>query len=74
VSDLGKLLIFFGGVIVVIGVVLMVGGRLHLPIGRLPGDVVYRGRNTVVYFPIVTSIVLSIVLSLVVYLIGRFSR
>ncbi|MGB9106290.1 MAG: DUF2905 domain-containing protein [Terriglobales bacterium] len=42
--------------------------------GRLPGDIVYRGKNTTVYFPIVTSILISIVLSLVLYLIGRSSR
>ncbi len=70
-SELGKMLIFVGAVIIVIGALLMLGARLHLPIGRLPGDITYRGKNTVVYFPIVTSIVLSVVLSLVLYLIAR---
>jgi Protein of unknown function (DUF2905) len=73
-SELGKVLIFFGMLLVVFGLVLVFGSRLHLPIGRLPGDVVYRGKNTTVYFPIVTSILLSIVLSLVFYLISKFSR
>jgi hypothetical protein len=72
--EFGKILIFVGGLMVVFGLVLVLAGRAHLPIGRLPGDIVYRGKNTTVYFPIVTSIVLSIVLSLVLYLIGRFSR
>lgn len=74
VNELGKLLVVIGGIVVVFGIVLMIGGRLHLPIGRLPGDIVYRGRNTTVYFPIVTSILISIVLSVVLYLISRFSR
>jgi Protein of unknown function (DUF2905) len=74
VSELGKIVIILGIVMVVVGALLMLGGRAHLPIGRLPGDIVYRGKNTTVYFPIVTSIVISIVLSLVLYLIGRFSR
>jgi hypothetical protein len=74
VSELGKALVIIGAVVVVLGVVLMVGGRFHLPIGRLPGDIVYRGKNTTVYFPIVTSILISIVLSLVLYLIGRLGR
>jgi DUF2905 family protein len=74
VSELGKVLVFVGAVIVVIGALLMLGGRWHLPMGRLPGDIVYRGKNTTVYFPIVTSILISIVLSVVLYLIGRFSR
>jgi Protein of unknown function (DUF2905) len=71
VSDLGKLLILAGGLLVVFGAVLLLAGRTSIPLGRLPGDIVYRGRNTTFYFPIVTSILLSIVLSLVVYLIGR---
>jgi formate hydrogenlyase subunit 3/multisubunit Na+/H+ antiporter MnhD subunit len=73
-SELGKLLILFGTLIVVVGLILVFGSRLHLPIGRLPGDIVYRGKNTTVYFPIVTSIVISIVLSLIFYLISRLSR
>lgn len=72
--DLGKILIVLGGVLVVFGLLLVLGGRLHLPIGRLPGDIVYRGKNTTFYFPIVTSIALSILLSLVLWLIGRFGR
>ena len=68
------MLILFGALIAVVGLILVFGSRLHLPIGRLPGDIVYRGKNTTVYFPIVTSIVISIVLSVIFYLIGRFSR
>jgi hypothetical protein len=73
-SDMGKLLVVLGGVIIVLGLLLMLGGRVHLPIGRLPGDIVYRGKNTTFYFPIVTCIVLSVVLSLIMYIVGRFSR
>ena len=73
-NELGKLLIFFGVLLAVIGLVLVLAGRAHLPVGRLPGDIVYRGRHTTVYFPLMTSIVLSIVLSLVLYLISRFSK
>ncbi len=73
-NEIGKLLLILGGVLIVFGLLLILGGRVHLPIGRLPGDIVYRGKNTTVYFPIVTSIVLSIVLSLVLYLVGRFGR
>jgi DUF2905 family protein len=73
-TEFGKILIFFGVLLVVFGLLLLLGGRAHLPIGRLPGDIVYRGKHTTFYFPIVTSIVLSILLSLILYLIGRFSR
>ncbi|MGC2742755.1 MAG: DUF2905 domain-containing protein [Candidatus Angelobacter sp.] len=70
-TELGKLLLFVGAIIVLIGAVLLLSGRLHLPLGRLPGDIVYRGKNTVFYFPIVTCIVISIVLSLIFWLLGR---
>jgi hypothetical protein len=66
------MLLFFGLVLAAIGIVLVLVGRANLPIGRLPGDIVYRGKNTTFYFPLVTSILLSAVLSLIFYVIGRF--
>jgi Protein of unknown function (DUF2905) len=72
VADLGKIFIFFGAVLLAVGLLLLLLGRTNLPIGRLPGDVVYRGKHTTFYFPLATSILLSIVLSIVFYLIGRF--
>ena len=74
VTDLGKLLVFFGGTIVIVGLVLVLIGRTNLPLGRLPVDIVYRGKNTVFYFPLATSILLSVVLSILLYVIGRIRR
>jgi hypothetical protein len=74
VSDLGKLLIILGGVIVLVGLGMVVAGRANIPLGRLPGDFVYRGKNTTVYFPLGTSIVVSVVLSVLMYLVGRVRR
>jgi len=71
VTDLGKLLVVLGAVVIVAGLVLMLAGRAHLPLGRLPGDIVYRGKNTTFYFPLATSIILSVVLSVVLWLVGR---
>ncbi len=73
-TDLGKLLVFLGGTIVIVGVVLVLIGRTNLPLGRLPGDIVYRGKNTVFYFPLATSILLSVVLSILLYVIGRVRK
>jgi hypothetical protein len=70
-ADLGKLLLVLGGMIILIGAVIMLAGRFNLPLGRLPGDIVYRGKNTVFYFPIVTCIVISVVLSLLLWIFGR---
>jgi hypothetical protein len=71
VTDIGKLLLFLGLVLAAIGVALVLFGRTNIPIGRLPGDFVYRGKNTTFYFPLATSILLSVVLSLIFYVIGR---
>ncbi|HEX4786144.1 MAG TPA: DUF2905 domain-containing protein [Candidatus Sulfotelmatobacter sp.] len=73
-TDLGKLLIILGLFLLVAGAVLILLGRTHLPLGRLPGDIVYRGKNTSFYFPLATSLLLSLLLSAVLYLIGRWRR
>lgn len=71
-ADLGKMLLVFGAILVAAGLLLILFGRTNVPLGRLPGDIIYRGKNTTFYFPIVTSIVLSVVLSVVLYFISRF--
>ena len=71
-NQLGKLILGLGLALVVIGGALMLAGRMGLPLGRLPGDIVYRGKHTTVYFPLVTCIVISVVLTLIFYVISRF--
>jgi hypothetical protein len=73
-TELGKLLLIVGSVIILIGAALLLAGRFNLPLGRLPGDIVYRGKSTTVYFPLATCIVLSVVLSLILWLVSRFQR
>ena len=73
-SDIGKLLVLVGGLVVLAGLVVMLLGKTGLPLGRLPGDIVYRGKNTVFYFPLATSILLSVALSLILYVVSRFRR
>jgi hypothetical protein len=73
-TDLGKLLVVVGGVLTAVGLVVMLVGKSNLPLGRLPGDIVYRGKNTVFYFPLATSVVLSVLLTVVLYLVQRFRR
>ena len=72
--ELGKVLLIFGLAVAVIGAILLAGPRLPFRIGRLPGDIVYHGRHTTFYFPIVTCVVLSIVLTLIFWIIGAFRR
>jgi hypothetical protein len=71
-GEFGRLLIMSGVVLLIVGCVFLVFGRTNLPLGRLPGDLLYRGKNTVFYFPIASSILLSVLLSLVFYLIEKF--
>ena len=73
-AGLGKLLIVFGVLLLIAGVLLTLLGRANLPLGRLPGDIVYRGKNTTFYFPLATSILVSVLLSLVLYVVGRWRR
>jgi hypothetical protein len=65
-ADVGRLVLFFGVVLVIIGGALMLFGRFHLP-----GDLTFRSGNVTVYVPIATSIVLSIVLTVVLNLVFR---
>ena len=73
-TDLGRVLVLLGGTLVIVGLTLILFGRTNFPLGRLPGDIVYRGRNTMFYFPLVSSILISLVLSVLAYLIGKMGK
>jgi hypothetical protein len=73
-SDLGRMLLIFGIVLVVVGAFLLTGAKLPFRLGHLPGDVAYRGKNGSFYFPIVTCIILSIALTLISWIIHYFRR
>ena len=73
-ADLGRTLVFIGGLLLLLGLVLILAGKVNLPIGRLPGDIVVRGKNTTFYFPLMTSIALSVILTLVLWVVGRIRR
>ena len=66
----GRMLIIIGLILAAVGVLFLLGGKI-LWFGRLPGDILYRGKNVTFYFPIVTSIVVSIILSLILYFFFR---
>ncbi|MGH9446046.1 MAG: DUF2905 domain-containing protein [Terriglobia bacterium] len=72
---MGKLLVILGIIIVVIGLLLMGGVRLpSLGLGKLPGDIAYKGRNTSFYFPVVTCLVISAVLTGIIWLISFLTK
>ncbi|MGH9526555.1 MAG: DUF2905 domain-containing protein [Terriglobales bacterium] len=68
---LGRMLIAAGLLAAAAGVILLLLARAHVPLGRLPGDYVYRGRHATVYFPWVTMIVVSAVLTLALNFLFR---
>ena len=72
--EIGRTLLLLGGVLVIVGSLLLFGGKLPFRLGRLPGDIVWQGKNGSVYFPIVTCIVLSVILSVVFWLVSHFRR
>ena len=71
---MGRMLVMLGVALVVIGGIVMLLGRTGVPLGRLPGDILYRGKNSAFYFPLASSILISVVLSIVLFLIGRLKR
>ena len=64
---MGRLLLVAGVLIAAAGLVMMAG----VPLGRLPGDIVFRRGGTTIYLPIVTCLVVSVVLSIVMALLRR---
>jgi DUF2905 family protein len=65
-ADVGRLLLVFGVLLVIVGGALMLFGRFHLP-----GDFTWRSGNTTVYIPLATGIILSIVATIVLNLVFR---
>jgi hypothetical protein len=69
--SLGRMLIVLGLMVAAAGVIISLGERLPIRLGRLPGDIVIRGKNSVFYFPLVTCLLISLVLSVVLWVVNR---
>jgi Protein of unknown function (DUF2905) len=72
--ETGRLLLVLGIMLVVVGGLLAIGGKLPFRLGRFPGDISWRGKHTTVYLPVVTCLVLSVVLSVIFWLISHFKQ
>jgi hypothetical protein len=73
--QVGKFLVIVGVVLVAAGLLLMAGVKFNFwGLGRLPGDVAYKGKNVSFYFPIVTCLVVSVGLTLLFWLLSLFTR
>lgn len=69
-NELGRLLIIFGLILVGVGALFTVAGKIPW-LGKLPGDIYYRSDHVTFYFPLATCILVSVVLSLLLYLFRR---
>jgi hypothetical protein len=67
----GRTIVILGLILVGVGLLVMLGERLPFRLGRLPGDIQIRGKNSVFYFPLATCALLSVILSLVIWLFNR---
>ena len=73
--QLGRVLAIAGLVLLVIGIIVMVGSRFSFfGLGRLPGDIAYKGKRVQFYFPLVTCIVLSLAATLVLWVVALLTR
>ncbi len=70
--SVGRLLIFAGILLICLGVAFVALQKVNLPLGRLPGDIVWRGKRSSFYFPVVTCLLLSLLGSLILWIAGRF--
>jgi len=74
VTGLGRTLILGGLLLVAVGLVTLALAHFHIPLGRLPGDLFWRGRNWTVSFPLATCLVLSALFSLFFWIIDHVRR
>ena len=69
-AELGKILIFIGLLLAILGFVFIFGNKIPF-IGRLPGDIAVERRNYSFYFPVTTCIIISIVISFILWLFNK---
>ena len=69
-SGMGRILIAIGLLIAAVGLVISFAGKIPW-LGRLPGDLFFRGKNFSFFFPLTTSIVISVILTLILWFINR---
>ncbi|HEY3111750.1 MAG TPA: DUF2905 family protein [Chloroflexota bacterium] len=72
-SDLGRTILLLGAILVVVGLLLTLAGRIPL-LGRLPGDIVIERGNLTCAVPIATSILLSLLLTLILNVLARLGN
>ena len=71
-TGVARYLFLAGAVLVALGGLVWLGGKLGVPrLGRLPGDIVYRGERMTLYLPLGTCLLISALLTLIAGFCGR---
>jgi hypothetical protein len=70
---MGKVLIFFGILLIILGLIFLFIDKIPL-LGKLPGDIRIEKKNFVFYFPLTTSIILSLILTIIINIILRLKK
>lgn len=71
-DQVGRILVIFGIILITIGGLMILFGKFNIPIGRLPGDIIIKKKNVVVYFPLLTSLIVSVLITLILFVISKF--
>jgi len=71
-DQVGRILVMFGIILITIGGLMILFGKFNIPIGRLPGDIIIKKKNVVVYFPLLTSLIVSVLITLILFIISKF--
>jgi hypothetical protein len=70
--QIGKYLIGFGLLILIVGLIIFFFGEKLSWMGKLPGDIIINKPNLKIYFPVATMILLSLGINLIIWLIRKF--
>jgi len=71
---MGKLLIYIGFCIALVGVIVIVLGKFSFPLGKLPGDLHSQNEGWSFSFPIVSCLIVSVILSILLNLFFYFKN
>jgi len=74
VENIGRYLVIAGVILIVLGGLFWLGGKIGIPLGRLPGDIRIEGERGSFYFPLASSIVISLLLTILLNVIVRLFR
>ncbi len=63
IANVGKWIIFSGMILIAVGFLIWLAAKFGIPVGRLPGDISFKGEKTSFYFPLVTGLAISVILT-----------